>query len=112
MTPEEIKYHRGMAYLSLEYLITKSESKIPSDTRQRARNKLRILIRDNLSCVDCGSTEHLTIDHEEPKPNTKQRSAVSYSQNNKLQTLCVDCHLKKNKNEKQRKRAIRLRWGK
>lgn len=70
---------------------------------QIARRKFDILARDNFRCVNCGSQEKLTVDHfKAAKPaNMRSRLFHSIPENWNLddcQTLCVDCHQKKDGN--------------
>ena len=62
----------------------------PSSNRYiPAAVKRAVLIRDNDSCVKCGATENLHIDHE---------IALSRGGSNdidNLQVLCKDCNLRK-----------------
>ena len=62
----------------------------------RAKNIVKILERDNYQCVECGSKVNLTIDHTKgrklAKHNNEQKNKID-----KCQTLCEECHMKKNK---------------
>jgi len=58
-------------------------------TRQLRANRNRIYKRDNHTCVYCGSTRQLTLDHVIPK------SKGGKNDWNNLVTSCQKCNLKK-----------------
>ena len=61
--------------------------------------KEEILSRDKKTCVKCGSKEDLQVDHIKAIVN----GGDMWNKNN-LQTLCIDCHKKKTKEDlKERK---------
>lgn len=60
-------------------------SHLPVTEEQRQR----IFARDGYKCVQCGATETLHCDHKQPI------SRGGTSEDDNLQTLCIDCNLKK-----------------
>jgi len=90
-----------MKTLDIEKLKEKANSfeRKPSgkikDSILRARRILKILERDNFSCVECGKNTKLTIDHIE-KNKFKRYGKSCYYKINECQTLCSECHTKKN----------------
>ncbi len=67
--------------------------------------KTRILMRD-VCCVKCGSKEDLQVDHIIALVN----GGDMWNENN-LQTLCVECHKKKTKEdlkERKKKKILKL----
>lgn len=89
---------------------------VSKKARDLANAKLAIIDRDNGACVNCGSKDNLTIDHKIPVMTLiKQKypmmdgderyalSSVWRSDGRTLsldncQTLCADCHNKKDGN--------------
>lgn len=61
---------------------------------ERARRKLAVLERDGFVCVRCGASEELTIDHKKGF-RAKGRGPEGYVPE-QCQTLCVECHVRKN----------------
>lgn len=53
---------------------------VPTTTRNR------ILNRDGNQCQQCGSTEHLEVDH------INNQRGPNYNQDTNLQVLCAQCH--------------------
>lgn len=77
-----------MAFLTLE-----EERQIYRKRRNRASNhthkpevRTRIFTRDNYRCLQCGSTENLTIDH------IVSVYSGGTDEDNNLQTLCNPCN--------------------
>lgn len=64
--------------------------------RARARNKLKVLEKSGFKCVLCDSTHDLTIDHIAKNAAFKHKNAEAYDPE-LCRTLCVSCHVKKNK---------------
>lgn len=62
----------------------------------RARRILKILRRDGFKCVVCGSKNKLTIDHINGRSEFKHNNYNKYKLS-VCQTLCVGCHVKKNR---------------
>lgn len=52
--------------------------------------RIRILLRDNHNCIKCGSQKDLEVDHIQALIN----EGSMWDENN-LQTLCKECHIKK-----------------
>jgi len=99
------KYYKGMAYLEVDKLwrLARNE-KTPQIKRVKVLHILRILLRDEFKCVSCGSKDFLTIDHFKHGGTNKDfgnlgvlRNFFRYKDFEKCKTLCVDCHLEKNK---------------
>lgn len=65
-------------------------------TTLRAINILKILERDNFKCVECSSEDELTIEHPEGRDFAKRNDFNKYKYD-KCVTMCRKCHLKKNK---------------
>jgi len=90
-----------MRYLNIEQLELKAKSKNKSKQNRtlttiiRARRILKILQRDNFMCVKCKAKEKLTIDHIDGRKFAKHDNAKKYKLD-KCQTLCIECHDKKN----------------
>lgn len=61
----------------------------------RAKNILKILERDNFTCVECHGKENLTIDHTNGRAFAKHDNHLKYKLN-KCRTLCMSCHINKN----------------
>jgi len=77
-------------------------SRINPNTKLKAKRVLAVLEQDNFQCVRCGCTKNLTIDHITPKRHLdgKKYSYLNITLDN-CQTLCVDCHMKKNRREQE-----------
>ena len=58
-------------------------------TRKRRRNRLKRNVLSVGKCVQCGSTENLTMDHILPK------SKGGKDELKNLQCLCFPCNIKK-----------------
>jgi 5-methylcytosine-specific restriction endonuclease McrA len=86
-----------MPHINIAELREKAARHKNMTTRAVANRKLNILIRDKFKCVRCGADTKLTIDHIKPQRLKKnQRVHKSGWRLDECQTLCVDCHLKKN----------------
>jgi len=70
----------------LNYLKRRSQA---SNYTKRPEVRARIFARDNYRCVECGSTENLTIDHI----ISVYRGGTDEDTN--LQTLCNSCNARK-----------------
>lgn len=70
---------------------------LPSDWHKITK---RIKRRDGYRCVQCGSTDHLEVDHIERGDNHSEQN---------LQTLCRLCHQRKTISESIASRARRRR---
>lgn len=68
------------------------KKKVTSEEKKLIREQ--VLARDNHRCVDCGSTEKLSLHHRRP-----QRDGGPYRKNN-LVTLCWGCHKKRHESDK------------
>lgn len=64
------------------------------------------LKRDKYTCVRCGSTENLTVDHIIPLMGRGYRSGCYHHLSN-LQTLCHGCHVDKTNNDLAFQRELR-----
>jgi len=73
--------------------MTKQEYQVELNSPLWKARRLEILERDNHKCRFCGSTESLQVHHLEYE---NRLSAWSY-EDNKLITLCGDCHKKQHK---------------
>ncbi len=68
---------------------------------KKNKKKLKILLRDNCKCVLCPNTTQLTFDHI-VRPEC---SKIAWAKRRKprlfnleyVRTLCLECHMKKNK---------------
>jgi len=68
----------------------------------RAKRIIKILERDNYSCVECKSKEKLTIEHPEGRKFARWNNHQKYCLN-KCVTLCVKCHSKRNNDKLNKK---------
>lgn len=65
------------------------------DPGRKARRRLFILQRDGFKCVNCGSSENLTIAHiKSIKELGVTRFAAAAWKPDNCKTLCVACHIK------------------
>lgn len=62
---------------------------------KRARKILKILERDNFECIKCTNKNELTIDHINGREFAKWDNHQKYKLS-ECQTLCINCHNKKN----------------
>ena len=90
LTSKEIEWINAYHEKVYQKLVSIIYEVKPSSNRYiPAAVKRAVLIRDNNSCVKCGATENLHIDHE---------IALSRGGSNdvdNLQVLCRDCNLRK-----------------
>lgn len=96
-------------------MATEAEQRIAESKRRFARDAVRrnrAEYFDGKSCVKCGSTRNLELDHIDPSQKTShriwtwspERRAAELA---KCQVLCHDCHLEKTSAE----RAARVKCG-
>jgi 5-methylcytosine-specific restriction endonuclease McrA len=62
--------------------------------------KLRVWRRDGFKCLDCGSVDHLSVDHIRP------RSLGGSDDFDNLQTLCRRCNSRKGKKERDARQVV------
>ena len=85
----------GMYVLDIEKV--KANAKKHTSNGKRARDKLRILERDEFKCVFCGSDKNLTIDHvNNHGEGINTHNLMNSYMLNECQTLCRTCHITKN----------------
>lgn len=75
--------------------LKKSAKTKTRDSGRKARRRLFILQRDEFRCVNCGSTDNLTIAHIKSikELGVSRFAATSWKPDN-CKTLCVNCHIK------------------
>lgn len=97
----EYQVERRIPVLDIERIkeIANSKAKKPNghfkSSVHRAKNILKILERDNFTCVECHNKENLTIDHTDGRAFAKHDNHLKYKLN-KCRTLCMLCHINKN----------------
>lgn len=90
-------YNRPKTHMGNRMVVTEYPGKI-KNKKHRSKteflhNKPIVLKRDNYKCTECGSTNRLEIHH------IIQRSNGGSDEINNLITLCLKCHIKRQKGQ-------------